>query len=109
MSWAAQKRGARAKDANSMKPTKNGPRIVRAIPVFLSDGVSEANAATKPTMAKVEKISQYRTFPPQRTIKPAQICPSAVEEATVQDNHPAYVTSFVKRAWTCCGHRSTAL
>lgn len=89
MSCALQKSGARARDASSMKPTKKGPRMVRATPVFLSEGVSEARAATKPTMEKVEKMSQYRTFPPQRTMPPAQIWPRAVEAPTVHESQPA--------------------
>lgn len=88
MSAGLQKRGAKASDASSMKPTKKGPKIVRAIPVFNVSGVKEARAPTKPTMAKVEKMIQYRTFPPHLTIAPAHTWPSAVELATVEESQP---------------------
>ena len=83
ISSALQKRGARERAASSMKPTKKGPMMVKAMPMFLVDGVREAHEETKETMPKAERMSQYRVLPKTRIKPPAAICPSAVAAETV--------------------------
>ena len=73
MSEALQNKGARASDASSINPTKKGPNMVNAIPMFSELGVNAANDEMNPTMASAERMSQYRIFPPYRTMANAII------------------------------------
>ena len=83
ISEGAQNKGASASATSSMKPTKKGPMIVKAMPTFLVSGVRDARAVMKPTMAKDENIIHSLMLPPHLTIKPAATEPKAVAEATV--------------------------
>jgi hypothetical protein len=66
-----------------MKPTKNGPKMVKAIPMAFVDGVNEAQADTKATMPSAENISQYLVLPKTLIKPPAATCPRAVAADTV--------------------------
>lgn len=83
ISSGLQKRGAKAKAANSMKPTKKGPMIVKAMPILFVLGVREAQEETKATMPNAEIMSQYRVFPKALISPPAATWPSAVAADTV--------------------------
>jgi hypothetical protein len=83
ISSGLQKSGARDNAASSMNPTKKGPMMVKAMPMFLVLGVSEAHDDTKATMPNAERMSQYRVFPNTLINPPAAICPSAVAADTV--------------------------
>lgn len=95
ISSALQKSGARDRAANSMKPTKKGPRMVKAMPIFLVLGVKDAHEETKATMPKADRISQYRVLPKNLISPPAQICPRAVAAETV---HYMWVSLKSRRA-----------
>lgn len=94
-----------------MKPTKNGPIMVKAMPRCRVLGVKEAHADRNATMPKAETISQYRVLPKTLINTPAAISPREVDAETVHwkslarvqipithaltDNQPAYSTSVV--------------
>lgn len=73
ISSALQKRGAKDKAASSIKPTKKGPKMVKAIPRSLVLGVNDAHEETKATIPNAERMSQYRVLPNSLIKPPAEI------------------------------------